>query len=169
MSTVPNYLGHKPDIPHDVNCLSHIWTQAMSWLQRVRTRLWGETLTHVHASGLPSGKSLPQQIPGTVYYRQSLTRRNCVFVSPPLTVLQAYFTTCGAVRVRAINGFVPVFIPRYADPTYRETAPANFELTPEEESLLKNTAGQRPATMAAQENRAERSGINTAGISCRAF
>ena len=36
MSTVPNYLGHKPDIPHDVNCLSHTWTQAM-WLQRVRT------------------------------------------------------------------------------------------------------------------------------------
>ena len=34
------------------------------------------------------------------------------------------------------NGFVPVFIPWYADPTYRETAPANFELTPEEEKLV---------------------------------
>ena len=43
--------------------------------------------------------------------------------------------TCGAVRV-GTNGFVPVFIPWYADPTYRETAPANFELTPEEEKLV---------------------------------
>ena len=51
------------------------------------------------------------------------------------TVSQAYFTTWrGAVSGE--NGFVPVFIPWFADPTYRETAPASFEPTPEEEQLI---------------------------------
>ena len=33
------------------------------------------------------------------------------------------------------NGFVPVFIPWFTDPDYREPVPANFERTPDEEEL----------------------------------
>ena len=44
--------------------------------------------------------------------------------------------TCGRGAVAGENGFVPVFIPWFVDPTYREKAPANFELTPDEEDLI---------------------------------
>ena len=39
--------------------------------------------------------------------------------------------------VEGTNGYVPVFIPWFTDPTYREAVPAKFERTPDEEELVK--------------------------------
>ena len=37
--------------------------------------------------------------------------------------------------VEGTNGFIPVFIPWFTDPDYREPVPAKFERTPDEEDL----------------------------------
>jgi hypothetical protein len=97
----------------------------------------GETLTHVHASELAfwqkstaadTWNGLLQAVPNT--------RGTAVFVESTANGVTGVFYDLWRGACEGTNGFVPVFIPWYADPTYRETAPTNFELTPEEEKLV---------------------------------
>jgi len=98
----------------------------------------GETLTHVHASelafwqkstALENWNGMTQAVPnkpGTAIFIESTANG----VSGPF-----YDLWKGAVA--GTNGYVPVFIPWYVDPEYREPVPDNFERTPQEEAQVK--------------------------------
>lgn len=95
----------------------------------------GETLTHAHLSELafwPTSSAqdnlngLLQAIPakpGTSVFIESTANGFNLF----------HELWKGAVE--GTNGFRPVFIPWYADPEYREEAPADFTPTPEEQEI----------------------------------
>ena len=98
----------------------------------------GETLTHVHCSemafwqkstALENWNGMTQAVPnkpGTAIFIESTANG----VSGPF-----YDLWKGAVD--GTNGYVPVFIPWFLDPEYREVVPKNFKRTPEEKKLVK--------------------------------
>jgi len=98
----------------------------------------GETLTHVHASelafwqkstALENWNGMTQAVPnkkGTAIFVESTANGDSGI---------CYALWKGAVD--GTNGYVPVFIPWFMDPEYRETVPSNFEITPEETELSK--------------------------------
>ena len=97
----------------------------------------GETLTQVHASELAFWpKSTAQDIWTGLTQAVPNTPGTSIFVESTANGITGVFYDLWQGAVAGENGFVPVFIPWFADPTYRETAPANFELTPEEEGLV---------------------------------
>jgi len=96
----------------------------------------GETLTHVHASELAfwskttaadNWNSLTQAVPNT--------KGTAIFVESTANGVSGIFYELWKGAVEGTNGFVPVFIPWFADPEYRETVPDNFERTPEEQEI----------------------------------
>lgn len=96
----------------------------------------GETLTHVHASELAfwskttaaeNWNSLTQSVPNT--------KGTAIFVESTANGVTGVFYDLWKGAVDGSNGYVPVFIPWYLDPEYREDVPENFERTPEEEDL----------------------------------
>ena len=96
----------------------------------------GETLTHVHASELAfwskttaadNWNSLTQAVPNT--------KGTAIFVESTANGVSGIFYDLWKGAVEGTNGYVPVFIPWFADPEYRETVPENFERTPDEEEL----------------------------------
>ena len=97
----------------------------------------GETLTQVHASELAFWpKSTAQDIWTGLTQAVPNTKGTAIFVESTANGITGVFYDLWQGAVAGTNGFVPVFIPWFADPTYREKAPANFELTPEEEGLV---------------------------------
>jgi hypothetical protein len=91
----------------------------------------GETLTHVHASELAfwpktaaseNWNGLVQAVPNT--------KGTAVFVESTANGVSGIFYDLWKGAVDGTNGYVPVFIPWFADPTYREPLPDNFERTP---------------------------------------
>lgn len=97
----------------------------------------GETLTCVHASELafwPKGAAeenwngLVQAVPNT--------KGTAIFVESTANGVSGIFYDLWKGAVDGSNGYVPVFIPWFADPTYREPVTKNFERTPEEEDLV---------------------------------
>lgn len=98
----------------------------------------GETLTHIHASELafwPKSSSLDnwngltQAVPNTP--------GTAVFVESTANGVNGIFYDLWRGAVDGKNGYVPVFIPWFVDPEYREDVPKNFERTPEENDLAK--------------------------------
>ena len=96
----------------------------------------GETLTHVHASELAfwpktaaseNWNGLVQAVPNT--------KGTAVFVESTANGVSGIFYDLWKGAVDGTNGYVPVFIPWFADPTYREPLPDNFERTPDEADL----------------------------------
>ena len=96
----------------------------------------GETLTHVHASELAfwskttaadNWNSLTQAVPNT--------KGTAIFVESTANGVSGIFYDLWKGAVEGTNGYVPVFIPWFADPEYREAVPENFERTPDEEEL----------------------------------
>lgn len=96
----------------------------------------GETLTHVHASELAfwskttaadNWNSLTQAVPNT--------KGTAIFVESTANGVSGIFYDLWKGAVEGTNGYVPVFIPWYVDPEYREEVPKNFERTPEEIEL----------------------------------
>jgi len=96
----------------------------------------GETLTHVHASELAfwpktaaseNWNGLVQAVPNT--------KGTAVFVESTANGVSGIFYDLWKGAVEGTNGYVPVFIPWFADPTYREPIPDNFERTPDETDL----------------------------------
>ena len=97
-----------------------------------------ETLTHVHASeiafwpkttGLEQWNGLTQAVPNT--------KGTAVFVESTANGVTGVFYELWKGAVEGTNGYVPVFIPWFTDPDYREAVPDNFECTPEEEEISK--------------------------------
>jgi hypothetical protein len=98
----------------------------------------GETLTHVHASelafwqkstALENWNGMTQAVPNKP--------NTAIFVESTANGVSGIFYDLWKGAVDGSNGYVPVFIPWFADPEYREKVPENFEITPEEEDLSK--------------------------------
>ena len=96
----------------------------------------GETLTHVHASeiafwtkstALENWNGMTQAVPNT--------KGTAIFVESTANGVTGVFYDLWKGAVEGTNGYVPVFIPWFADETYREEVPSNFERTPDEEDL----------------------------------
>lgn len=98
----------------------------------------GETLTHVHASELAFwGKSTALENWNGLTQAVPNTKGTAIFVESTANGVNGVFYDLWKGAVEGTNGYVPVFIPWFADDTYREKVPANFERTPDEEDLAK--------------------------------
>ena len=96
----------------------------------------GETLTHVHCSELAFWpKNTAPDIWNGLIQAVPNTENTAVFVESTANGVSGVYYDLWRGAVEGKNGFVPVFIPWFTDPTYREEAPDNFERTPEEEEL----------------------------------
>jgi len=96
----------------------------------------GETLTHVHASELAFWpKSTAQDIWNGLTQAVPNTEGTAIFVESTANGVTGVFYDLWNGAVEGANGFVPVFIPWFADPTYREPVPENFQRTPDEEEI----------------------------------
>jgi hypothetical protein len=98
----------------------------------------GETLTQAHLSELafwPNATArdnlngLLQAIPNT--------KGTAVFVESTANGVSGPFYELWKGACEGTNGFIPVFLPWYIQPEYREPVPKNFERTPEEQDLAK--------------------------------
>lgn len=96
----------------------------------------GETLTHVHASELAFW---PKSSAGDLWngLLQAVPNEDgtAVFVESTANGVSGVYYDLWRGAVEGKNGFVPVFIPWYTDPTYREKVTEGFERTPDEEEL----------------------------------
>ena len=99
----------------------------------------GETLTHVHASelafwqkstALDNWNGLTQAVPNAP--------GTAIFVESTANGATGIFADLWRGAVDGSNGFVPVFIPWFTDPEYRERVPEHFERTPDENELAAN-------------------------------
>lgn len=98
----------------------------------------GETLTHVHASELAFWqKSTAQDIWNGLTQAVPNAKGTAIFVESTANGVTGIYYDLWKGAVDGTNGFVPVFIPWFADPTYREPVPEKFERTPDEEDLVK--------------------------------
>ena len=97
----------------------------------------GETLTAVHASelafwnrstALDNWNGLTQAVPNA--------KGTAIFVESTANGVNGIFYDLWRGACDGTNGFVPVFIPWFTDPTYREEVTPGFERTPEEEDLV---------------------------------
>ena len=96
----------------------------------------GETLTHVHASELAFWpKSTAEEIWNGLAQAVPNTKGTAVFIESTANGVSGIFYDLWKGAVEGTNGYVPVFIPWFTDPEYRETVPENFERTPDEEEL----------------------------------
>ena len=97
----------------------------------------GETLSHCHASELAFWpKSTAEEIWNGLAQAVPNEPNTAVFIESTANGYNLFYDLWkGAVE--GTNGYVPVFIPWFTDPTYREAVPANFERTPDEEELVK--------------------------------
>ncbi|MDC2981503.1 hypothetical protein OA007_02220 [SAR116 cluster bacterium] len=97
----------------------------------------GETLTHVHASELAFWpKSTAAEIYNGLMQAVPNTQGTAVFIESTANGVTGVFYDLWKGAVEGTNGYVPVFIPWYVDPEYREPVLANFEPTPDEEDLI---------------------------------
>jgi hypothetical protein len=96
-----------------------------------------ETLTQAHCSELafwPKGvakenfNGLMQAIPNA--------DGTAVFIESTANGLSGLFYDMWTGAVNGENGFMPVFLPWFWMPEYRESVPASFERTPEEEKIV---------------------------------
>ena len=96
----------------------------------------GETLTHVHCSELAFWpKSNAEEVWNGLLQAVPNASGTAVFVESTANGVSGIYYDLWRGAVEGKNGFVPVFIPWYADPTYREPVPDKFERTPDEIEL----------------------------------
>lgn len=96
----------------------------------------GETLTHVHCSELAFWpKSNAEEVWNGLLQAVPNAPGTAVFVESTANGVSGIYYDLWRGAVEGKNGFVPVFIPWYADPTYREPVPDKFERTPDEMEL----------------------------------
>lgn len=96
----------------------------------------GETISHMHASELAfwpvanakeNWNGLIQAVPNTP--------GTAVFVESTANGVSGIFYDLWKGACEGTNGFRPVFIPWFMDPSYREVVPPSFERTPDEQEL----------------------------------
>ena len=96
----------------------------------------GETLTHVHASELAFWpKSTAEEIWNGLAQAVPNNKGTAVFIESTANGVSGIFYELWKGAVEGTNGYVPVFIPWFTDPTYREAVPDNFERSPDEQEL----------------------------------
>jgi len=96
----------------------------------------GETLTHVHCSELAFWpKSSAPDIWNGLLQAVPNSPNTAVFVESTANGVSGVYYDLWRGAIEGKNGFVPVFIPWFTDPTYREKVSENFERTPDEEDL----------------------------------
>jgi len=96
----------------------------------------GETLTHVHASELAFWpKSTAADIWNGLTQAVPNTTGTAIFIESTANGVTGTYHELWKGAVDGTNGYTPVFIPWYVDPTYIEDVPENFERTPEEQEL----------------------------------
>lgn len=97
----------------------------------------GETLTHVHASELAFWqKSTAQDIWNGLIQAVPNTKGTAIFAESTANGVTGVFYELWKGAVEGTNGFVPVFIPWFTDPAYREPVTDKFERTPDEDDLV---------------------------------
>lgn len=98
----------------------------------------GETITQAHLSELafwPNATAadnfngITQAIPNS--------KGTAIFVESTANGVSGVFYDLWRGAVEGTNGFIPVFLPWYIQPEYREPVPEGFERTPDEEDLVK--------------------------------
>ena len=98
----------------------------------------GETLTHVHASelafwqkstALENWNGMTQAVPNKP--------GTAIFIESTANGVSGIFYDLWKGAIDGTNGYVPVFIPWFLDPEYREPVPKKFTRTPEEKALVK--------------------------------
>ena len=98
----------------------------------------GETLTHLHASELafwsPNNAS---QIWNGLIQAVPDTEGTAVFIESTANGVSGIFYDLWKGALEGSNGFIPVFIPWFTDPTYREKQVGKLDKTPEEKELQK--------------------------------
>ena len=98
----------------------------------------GETFSHCHASELAFWpKSTAEEIWNGLSQAVPNAKGTAVFIESTANGLGNQFHTLWEGAVKGTNGYVPVFIPWFTDPEYREPVPKNFKRTPEERDLAK--------------------------------
>jgi hypothetical protein len=97
----------------------------------------GETITHLHASELAfwqassareNWNGLVQavpEVPGTA-----------IFIESTANGVSGLFYETWKDACEGTNGYIPVFIPWFLDPDYRDVVPLTFERSPEEQELV---------------------------------
>jgi len=97
----------------------------------------GETLTHAHCSEMGFWpKSTASDIWNGLIQAVPNTKGTAVFVESTANGVTGIYYDLWKGAVDGTNGFVPVFIPWFTDPEYREAVPTKFERTPEEDELV---------------------------------
>jgi hypothetical protein len=96
----------------------------------------GETLSCVHASELAFWpKSTAEENWNSMVQAVPNTDGTAIFIESTANGVTGVFFNLWKGAVEGTNGYVPVFIPWFTDPEYREPVTDNFERTPEEEEL----------------------------------
>ena len=97
----------------------------------------GETISHLHASELAFWpKSTASEIWNGLAQAVPNEANTAVFIESTANGVSGVFYDLWKGACEGTNGYMPVFIPWFTDPTYREDVPANFGRTPEEEELV---------------------------------
>ena len=138
MKTAPRYLGRTQNTQADelsFDILDSSFVVATAGGEAVGR---GETLTHVHASELAFWpKSSAEETWNGLTQAVPSSPNTAIFIESTANGVSGVFYNLWKGAVEGINGFTPVFLPWFADPTYREPVPDNFfEQTPAEEELV---------------------------------
>ena len=97
----------------------------------------GETLTHVHASELAFWpKNTAQETWNGLIQAVPNRSGTAVIIESTANGISGVFYDMWKGAVDGSNGFVPVFIPWFAEPAYAEEIDKPLEHTPEEEALV---------------------------------
>lgn len=97
----------------------------------------GETLTHVHASELAFWpKSTALEIWNGLTQAVPNAPGTAIFVESTANGVTGIYYDLWRGAVAGENGYVPVFIPWFTDPAYREPVTTKFERTPDEDDLV---------------------------------
>jgi len=98
----------------------------------------GETITNLHASELAFWpKSSATDIWNGLAQAVPNTPNTAIFIESTANGVSGIFYDLWKGAVEGKNGYVPVFIPWFTDPDYREEVPKKFKRTPEERDLVK--------------------------------
>ena len=98
----------------------------------------GETFSHVHASELAFWpKSTAEEIWNGLSQAVPNAKGTAIFIESTANGVSGVFYDMWKGAVEGTNGYVPVFIPWFIDPDYREPVSKGFKRTPEEKELAK--------------------------------
>jgi hypothetical protein len=98
----------------------------------------GETFSHCHASELAFWpKSTAEEIWNGLSQAVPNAKGTAIFIESTANGVSGIFYDLWKGAVAGENGYVPVFIPWFTDPEYREPVSKGFKRTPEEKELAK--------------------------------